>query len=286
MKSSSQAIISSSIAISLYLFILMGKSLARTMSRPIRLINMIPNTKSSPIPQISYQQGKNWQEMLVNSYIDQQRRLKHVEVQPSNVGSLLLLQHQPVYTLGSATQADSGPFGHRLSDGTYLDYEVIETERGGQATYHGPGQLVAYPILDLNYFRKDLHVYLRNLEESIIKTFDKCGIQAYTVSGRTGVWHNEEKLAAIGIKVSRWVTLHGLSINVDPDMRYFDNIVPCGISDKKAGCIRTYNSRLSMQEVSDHFIDSFNDVFETKIVEQHDDISSLKLFSSLATFAE
>lgn len=280
MRSYSNTIQSIGIILSICFIVYMKKSLSLALSRPIRLVNLVPSNKALPIPQISYQQGKIWQDMLVNAYIDQQRQSKSVQEAPKTVGCLLMLQHKSVYTLGSATQADSGPFGHHLADGSYLDYEVIETERGGQATYHGPGQLVIYPILDLNYFSKDLHVYLRNLEESIIRTLDKCGIEAYTVNGRTGVWHNEEKLAAIGIKVSRWVTLHGLSININPDMRYFDNIIPCGITDKKAGCIRSYNPNVSMHEISQYYLDSFNDVFQTNIVEKHDDMSSVNLSES------
>jgi lipoate-protein ligase B len=134
---------------------------------------------------------------------------------------LLLLEHDPVVTLGRIAES-----GHLLRpDGI----DVVEVERGGDVTYHGPGQLVGYPILDLTQFRQDLHWYLRTLEEALIHGLAGLGIAAGRESGRTGVWTSGRKIASIGVHVKRWVTWHGFALNVTTDLAAFDRIVPCGI---------------------------------------------------------
>jgi lipoyl(octanoyl) transferase len=142
---------------------------------------------------------------------------------------LLLVEHEPVVTLGRGTRAGSLPL-------SALDLErrgipVFQVERGGDVTYHGPGQLVGYPILDLRAHREDLHWYLRCLEAALIAALDRLGIQAGTNPGLTGVWTRGRKLASIGIHVKQWVTYHGFALNVHTDLSYFDLIVPCGIRD-------------------------------------------------------
>ena len=149
----------------------------------------------------------------------------HIELQslnePVHCGTLLLLQHPSVYTFGTATEGNSGPFDITTKEGDKLTYEVAYIERAGQATYHGPGQLVLYPIFDLNFFEKDINRYLRSLEQVVIDVCGDYNIPASRVDGLTGVWVKNDslKVAAIGIKLRRWVTMHGLSLNVDPDMR-------------------------------------------------------------------
>lgn len=140
---------------------------------------------------------------------------------------LLLVEHPPVYTLGRGTRATS------LSTPTEVleaaGASVVEIERGGDVTWHGPGQLVGYPILDLTTHRPDLHWYLRSLEAALITALQRLGISAEPSSGRTGVWTGGRKIASIGIHVKQWVTLHGFALNVAPDLRWFDRIVPCGL---------------------------------------------------------
>ena len=141
---------------------------------------------------------------------------------------LLLLEHFPVITLGRNTNRE-----HLLSSVETLDrqgIEVVETNRGGDVTFHGPGQLVGYPILDLSLIRKDVVWYVRTLEEVLIRTAKDFGIQAGRKDGLTGVWVNHAKVAAIGIHISRWVTSHGFALNLETDLDGFKHIVPCGIA--------------------------------------------------------
>ncbi len=149
---------------------------------------------------------------------------------------LLLVEHPPVFTLGK-----SGDRAHLLLSPEALAARGAiyrEVERGGDITYHGPGQLVAYPLFDLDRFFRDLHRYLRLLEEAVIQTCAAYGIAGNRVAGRTGVWvgpdarGDERKICAMGIRCSRWVTMHGLALNVAPDLSFFDLIVPCGIDDR------------------------------------------------------
>lgn len=141
---------------------------------------------------------------------------------------LLLVEHPPVYTLGRGTRATSlsTPAEHLEAAGA----AVIEIERGGDVTWHGPGQLVGYPILDLTAHRPDLHWYLRTIETALITALGQLAITAEPSSGRTGVWTRNRKIASIGIHVKQWVTLHGFALNVSPDLRWFDRIVPCGLT--------------------------------------------------------
>jgi lipoyl(octanoyl) transferase len=140
---------------------------------------------------------------------------------------LLLVEHEPVYTLGRGTRASSLP--NSIDALRAQGADVVEIERGGDVTWHGPGQLVGYPILHLSRHREDLHWYLRTLEEVLIDALATLGISARRVAGKTGVWTDHGKIASLGIHVKQWVTLHGFALNVDPDLRWFDQIVPCGL---------------------------------------------------------
>jgi lipoyl(octanoyl) transferase len=144
---------------------------------------------------------------------------------------LLLVEHDPVYTLGRGTRTSSLPIP--LESLRAQGADVVEVERGGDVTWHGPGQLVGYPILHLSRHREDLHWYLRTLEEALIEALASLGIPAGRVDGKTGVWTETGKIASLGIHVKQWVTLHGFALNVDPDMRWFDQIVPCGLEGVK-----------------------------------------------------
>jgi len=142
---------------------------------------------------------------------------------------LLLVEHEPVVTLGRGTRATSLPIAPEALRQRGL--EIFEVERGGDVTFHGPGQLVGYPILDLTGHRQDLHWYLRSVEEALIEALGTLGIDAERNPGLTGVWTAGRKIASIGIHVKQWVTFHGFALNVTTDLSYFDVIVPCGIPD-------------------------------------------------------
>ncbi|RYH27821.1 lipoyl(octanoyl) transferase [archaeon] len=207
---------------------------------------------------VPYKDAWIWQQKLVQHHIDQRSIDKN---ERQFVGTLLILQHSSVYTLGTATTGNSGPFSFAADDGSKLQYETFQIDRAGQATYHGPGQLVCYPIFDLQYFEKDIHCYLRNLEEVIIRTLARYNIEAHRKVGLTGVWVGDNKLAALGIKLRRWVTMHGLALNVNPELRYFDNIVPCGIQDKSVGSMCQLVSCVDLQQVKNDIIEEFGTVF-------------------------
>jgi lipoate-protein ligase B len=142
---------------------------------------------------------------------------------------LLLVEHQPVVTLGRSTRPQSLPLSTALLERRGIP--VFEVERGGDVTYHGPGQLVGYPVIDLRHHREDLHWYLRRLEGALIGALASLGIEAGANPGLTGVWTSGRKIASIGIHVKQWVTFHGFALNVSTDLSYFDLIVPCGIRD-------------------------------------------------------
>lgn len=142
---------------------------------------------------------------------------------------LLLVEHEPVVTLGRGTRPGSLPLSPVQIQ--HRGIELYEVERGGDVTYHGPGQLVGYPIFDLRTHREDLHWYLRRLEAALIEALGSLGIEATTRPGLTGVWTGGRKIASIGIHVKQWVTFHGFALNVTTDLSYFDLIVPCGIKD-------------------------------------------------------
>jgi lipoyl(octanoyl) transferase len=173
-----------------------------------------------------------------------------------------------VYTIGK-----SGNRNHLLASEEELrskDAEVYYIDRGGDVTYHGPGQLVGYPILDLNTYYLDIHRYLRDLEEVIIRTLGEFGIKANRDSNFTGVWVGSEKIAAIGVKVSRWVTMHGFALNVNTDLSYFDRIIPCGIFHKGVTSIeKLLGQQVPLDEVSQCIVKHFEEVFDVKSIEQN-----------------
>lgn len=160
--------------------------------------------------------------------LDLQRALRLRRVDGSLPNDLLLLvEHDPVYTLGRGTEPSSLPLPAAALEARGAT--VVEVERGGDVTWHGPGQLVGYPILHLSAHREDLHWYLRTLEGAIIEALGLLGIPAERVPGKTGVWTRGRKIASLGIHVKQWVTLHGFALNVDPDLAWFGAIVPCGL---------------------------------------------------------
>jgi lipoyl(octanoyl) transferase len=176
---------------------------------------------------------------------------------------LLLVEHPHVLTLG--VRGDGGR-SHILATPAALDsrgVEVHEAGRGGDITYHGPGQVVGYPILDLHPDRCDVHRYVRDIEEVLIRTASDYGIEARRVEGLTGVWVGRDKLAAIGVRIARWVTSHGFAFNVTTDLEYFNLIVPCGIVDRGVTSLATLlGHSVDRGEVEDRLVAHFGHVFE------------------------
>jgi len=180
--------------------------------------------------------------------------------------TLLLLQHPHVITLGSGSHPD-----HVLADAEERrrrGMELVETGRGGDVTYHGPGQLVGYPILDLTPDRKDLHRYLRDLEEVLIRVVRAFGLEAWRVDGLTGVWTDNGKLAALGVRVSSgWITSHGFALNVSTELDYFETIVPCGIHDRAVTSLaRELGSDPGMDQVQDRVVELFCQRFGAELL--------------------
>ncbi|HAX74527.1 MAG TPA: lipoyl(octanoyl) transferase [Cyanobacteria bacterium UBA11372] len=176
---------------------------------------------------------------------------------------LILLEHPPVYTLGTGSSLDFLKF-----DPSQTEWEVHRIERGGEVTYHCPGQLVGYPILDLRHYRQDLHWYLRQLEEVLIQVLAVYGLKGERVVGYTGVWLEGRKVAAIGIKVSRWITMHGFALNVCPDLEGFKRIVPCGIADKPVGSLTEFIPGIEFEQVRQLVASAFAEVFEVELIER------------------
>lgn len=175
---------------------------------------------------------------------------------------LILLEHPPVYTLGQGANLEFLKFDIDKSE-----YNVHRIERGGEVTYHCPGQLVGYPILNLRRYRQDLHWYLRQLEEVLIRVLANYGLRGERIPGLTGVWLEGRKVAAIGIKVSRWITMHGFALNVCPDLTGFEHIVPCGITDKAVGSLEEWIPGIKCLEVRPYIAQCFAEVFEVDCVE-------------------
>ena len=194
---------------------------------------------------------------------------------------LLLLEHHNTYTLGkTANKENLKGSEHYLKENKISVYDI---DRGGDITYHGPGQIVGYPIIDLNNWFKDTHKYLRALEEVIIKTCSEYGLDCERNPKHTGVWKNDRKIAAIGIKVSRWITMHGFAFNVNTDLNLFNGIVPCGIQDKSVTSLsKELNSEISIQEVKEKLLKNFSDVFyySKVITKQRDEILQTSFIST------
>lgn len=197
-----------------------------------------------------------------------QRDLHELRVKGEISDLLLLLEHPHVYTLGRRFD----PAHLRAGQQELLDQgiDVCEVDRGGSITYHGPGQLVCYPILDLTDPGRefpDVVSYVRALEVAVIQTLDQIGIAATTVEGRTGVWVKGAKMAAIGVNVSRGVSKHGLAINVCPDLRFFEGMIPCGISDATVTSVTQVLGRdVSVKEIISPLSRSLADIFERDLV--------------------
>jgi lipoyl(octanoyl) transferase len=174
--------------------------------------------------------------------------------------TLLLLEHEPVFTLGRNARAENVLFP--ADELRARGFEVFEVGRGGDVTYHGPGQVVGYPVVDLSPDRRDVHRYVRDLEDVLIRTCADYGVTAERVAGRTGCWVGREKIGAIGVRIARWVTSHGFAFNVANDLEPFGLIVPCGIRDASVTSLeRLLGRTVATDEVMDRLASHFESVF-------------------------
>lgn len=210
---------------------------------------------------MDYEPAWDLQRRIQNRLVTDKRSAE--PTRPEHV--MLLVEHPPVFTLGK-----SGDRGNLLASNAELHAEgatFVPIDRGGDITYHGPGQLVGYPILDLDRYWTDIHRYLRALEDVIIRTCSDFGLAAGRVEGRTGVWMtdppgDERKLCAMGIRCSRWVTMHGFALNVNTNLAHFDMIVPCGIADRGVTSLSAeLGHPLDMQDVEDAVARHFGTIF-------------------------
>jgi lipoyl(octanoyl) transferase len=219
---------------------------------------------------ISY--GKAWdlQESLFGNSVHQKIANRNLEAGSGQLPlhHLLLCEHHPVITLGK----NANPNNLLVTAGNAQGVEIFHINRGGDVTFHGPGQLVGYPILDLDQYYTDIGRYLRELEEVIIRTIGEYGIIGDRLPGATGVWidpaepSKARKICAMGIRCSRWVTMHGFALNVNTDLSYFNMIVPCGITDKAVTSIqKELGKEVSMEEVKEHFCRHFEQVFNSTL---------------------
>jgi lipoyl(octanoyl) transferase len=234
-------------------------------------VNAIRNrkVKFQDLGQTEYQKAWDYQEKLFQEVISIKlsNRDQPETLQKPTPNYLLFCEHPHVYTLGK-----SGKEEHLLlNDQDLRDKQAtfFKINRGGDITYHGPGQLVGYPIFDLDNFFTDIHQYLRLLEEAIIITLNDYGIIAGRIPGLTGVWldyeikRNPRKICAIGVKTSRWVTMHGFAFNVNAHLDYFNNIVPCGISDKAVTSLhKELGKEMDMQAVSERVKNNLAQIFD------------------------
>lgn len=223
--------------------------------------------------EIDYQKGWDYQTELFDAIVLRKINNRKIDSnkQESTDNYLIFCTHPHVYTLGKSGSEDNlllDDHGLKEKQATY--YKI---NRGGDITYHGPGQLVGYPILDLDNFFTDIHKYLRFLEEAVILTLADYGIEAGRIEGLTGVWldhdkqTNPRKICALGVKSSRWVTMHGFAFNINANLDYFNNIIPCGIDDKAVTSLHVELGReVEMKEVAAKLIGHIAELFEMELI--------------------
>ena len=220
---------------------------------------------------MDYKEAWDYQQNLFDEIVEikKQNRKNNTEIKTPNY--FLFVEHPHVYTLGK-----SGDQSNLLIDKSQLKNKkasFYKINRGGDITYHGPGQIVGYPILDLENFFTDIHKYLRFLEESVIMTLDNFGIQAERNDGKTGVWLDvntpfPKKICAMGVRASRWVTMHGFALNVNVELDYFNNIIPCGLTDNIVTSMNNElnKSEINIDEVKVVLKNSFSRTFDSKFI--------------------
>ncbi|MRI00567.1 lipoyl(octanoyl) transferase LipB [Kriegella sp. EG-1] len=218
-----------------------------------------------------YKETWDYQEALFKETVDLKIKNRREQANVPTPNHFLFVEHPHVYTLGK-----SGDFANLLISEEELaakNAKFYKINRGGDITYHGPGQIVGYPILDLDNFFTDIHKYLRFLEEMVILTLAEYGLKAERSEGETGVWLDvgtpfARKICAMGVRASRWVTMHGFALNVNADLGYFDLMIPCGIKDKAVTSLNVElgKATVDMDEVKQKLLKHFNELFEAEIV--------------------
>jgi lipoyl(octanoyl) transferase len=222
---------------------------------------------------IDYQAGLDYQIKLFQSILDVKAKNRDLprDQQLATSNYLIFCEHPHVFTLGKSGAEENLLMKKEALD--TIDATYYHTNRGGDITYHGPGQIVVYPIIDMENFFTDIHLYMRKLEESVIQTLEEFNIKSGRIAGLTGVWLDVEnqskarKICALGVKTSRWVTMHGLAFNVNTQLNYFNYIVPCGINDK---AVTSLNKELGtvpdMQKVKSILKEKIASLFEMEII--------------------
>jgi len=221
------------------------------------------------IGRTSFSDAWKFQEDVFQKIIDQKVQNRALEKKIETNNYLILTEHNPVYTIGK-----SGDMSNLLLSENQLkdkEIEFFKINRGGDITFHGPGQIMGYPILDLDNFFTDINIYLRSLENTIIDTLRLYDISGFTIKGETGVWVNKDeklkKICAFGIRASRWVTMHGFSLNVNTDLDKFNYIIPCGITDKGVTSISEIkNEIIDIDKLKRRIIESFAKNFKAEII--------------------
>jgi len=234
---------------------------------------MKQEVKSIDLGLIDYKEAWDYQEKIFDSIVQTKVNNRSLSVtnQVSTENYLIFCEHPHVYTLGkSGHESNLLVNEQQLKENNATYYKI---NRGGDITYHGPGQVVGYPILDLDNFFTDIHKYLRYLEEMVILTLAEYGIEAGRSAGETGVWIDAEnpqrarKICAMGVRASRWVTMHGFALNVNADLNYFGNIIPCGIVDKAVTSMdKELGQKVDEQEVKKKLEKHFADLFNCTII--------------------
>tara|TARA_B100000579_G_scaffold437309_1_gene466127 strand:+ start:741 stop:1451 length:711 start_codon:yes stop_codon:yes gene_type:complete len=228
------------------------------------------NVKYQSLGLINYEESWKKQESIFNKIIDTKIKNRNLQKEIKTDNYILTCSHPHVYTLGK-----SGDEKNLLIDKNIIEKENLEffkINRGGDITYHGPGQIVIYPILDLENFFTDIHKYLRSLEEAVILTLKEYNIESGRIKDYTGVWidiksDNPRKICALGVKTSRWVTMHGLALNVNTDLNFFKNIIPCGINDKEVTSIsKEVGQDIKIKDVEKKLLNNLSKVFEFKLI--------------------
>lgn len=222
---------------------------------------------------MDYQSAWDYQEKLLQENVRKKSVGDNEEKGNHTQHYLLFVEHPPVYTLGKSGNKENVLMSDEELQANHIEF--FHTNRGGDITFHGPAQIVGYPILDLEKFYTDIGKYLRNIEEVIILTMAEYGIKGDRSTGETGVWiepgvpGKERKICAIGVRCSRWVTMHGFAFNVNTDLSYFNNIIPCGIVNKQVTSLQKELGRaLDMEEVKEKVKRNFEKIFEAELVSE------------------
>jgi len=239
----------------------------------LKTISVNKTVYTQDLGQKDYKQTWDYQETLFDQIIQVKKTNRKTGAQTPTPNYFLFVEHPHVYTLGK-----SGDMDNLLIPDDRLDEigaSFYKINRGGDITYHGPGQIVGYPILDLENFFTDIHKYLRLLEEMIIRTMAEYGIKGERSKGETGVWLDvgtpfARKICAMGVRASRWVTMHGFAFNINADLGYFDNMIPCGIKGKAVTSLNVElgKSEVDEQQVKEKLLRHFKELFEATIEEK------------------